>query len=194
MRKSRRITLTAGSTRIIVFLALSATVFYASCKKKNDTPTPTGTSLNNKDTAYVDSIYLNNSVEIKFGKLAMQKATTTALKNYAATLVAQQTKIKSSLDSLNSKKNYKPRIPSDSLDSYHASLYSSLSSMSASWSWDSSYMAIYQLNEDYSMYDILIETSTKGSDSDLKSFALKNSAVIVTQVGSDTTIIQNNGF
>lgn len=194
MRKSKKITLTTGTTRTIVFFAITATIFYTGCKKKDDATPATGTSLNNKDTAYVDSIYLNNSVELKFGKLAMQKATTSDLKSFAAALVAQQTKIKSSLDSLNSKKNYKPKLPSDSLDSYHASLYSSLNAMSNSWSWDSSYMAIYQLNEDYAMYDILIETSTKGTDTDLKSFALKNSAIIVLQVGSDTTIIKNNGF
>lgn len=197
MEKSKRQTfvgLTKGNFRFMVFFALTTLVFYTSCKKKDDATPASGTSLSNQDTAYVDSIYLNNSVELKFGKLALQKATTTDLKNFASVIIANQTKIKNTLDSLNSKKNYKPKLPSDSLDSYHASLYDSLSVMATGWSWDSYYMTIYQLDEDYAMYDAAIDASTKANDANLKSVALNISNIIITQVGSDTTIIQSNGF
>ena len=196
MKKSKRQTfvgLTKGNFRFMVFFALTTLVFYTSCKKKDDA-TPSTTSFSNQDTAYVDSIYLNNSIELKFGKLALQKANTNDLKNFASVIIANQTKIKNTLDSLNSKKNYKPKLPSDSLDSYHASLYSTFTTAASGWSWDSAYMAIYQLDEDYAMYDAAIDASAKANDANLKSVALSISAVIALQINSDTIIIQNNGF
>lgn len=125
-------------------------------------------SLTNSDKQFVMKAAMGGMLEVKVGKLAQEKGSSSEVKEYGAMMVKDHTKANAELMTLASSKGL--TIPS-ALDAKHENKYEGMTKLSGD-DFDKTYLK--DMIADHEQTVSLFEAEAKkGDDADLKSFATK---------------------
>jgi putative membrane protein len=154
-------------TAIITIFSITALM---SCDKDDD---PTTEKYSAKDKEFMTKATYTNIGEINSGNLALQKATSQAVNNFASMMITDHTNAQTQLQNLAQPNGQ--ILPSDT-DQEHKDMTAMLSSLSGD-AFDSTYMYMMVAGHDKAIA-LHQDEIQNGSDPDLKNFASEKILVI----------------
>jgi putative membrane protein len=125
------------------------------------------------DKGFVDKAATGGMAEVKLSKLAMDKAQSTEVKQFARKMVEDHTKANMELKQIAEKKSI--AVPT-ALDEKHQKAYDKLTKLTGA-DFDKEYMATMAMDHDDTV-KLFKEQSQNGQDPELKSFAMKTLPIL----------------
>jgi len=159
-------------------LTLPAVAGQAEQKKTTDTTETaagkTTTNLTSNDRKFMEKAASGGMAEVKLGQLAMDKATSPTVKEFAKRMVDDHGKANDELKEIATKKNFP--MPTD-LTTKDKATYDKLAKLTGD-SFDKAYMDAMVKDHDTDVKEFQHEAKLTGADPDLKAFAEKTVKVL----------------
>jgi putative membrane protein len=143
-----------------------ASVIIPSCDDDDDVVN----TINNADTEFMLKASLSNSAELNLGTLASTKATNTAVKAFAQTMVAEHTAAQAELKALGTSVGYAVK---DTVDPGHMALKTQLTGLAAGRVFDSTYIWV-QVADHQAAITAFQAEQTGGRQSNVVAYANTN--------------------
>jgi putative membrane protein len=121
------------------------------------------------DQAFVTRAAMGGMAEVEMGKLASEKASSSAVKKFAEQMISDHTKVNEKLETMATGKSLK--VP-NALDAEHKAKVEMLSKKSGA-QFDNAYIHA-QVAGHQKMQELLNQEAKNGADADLKAFAEKH--------------------
>lgn len=176
--------------QLMLALVVCATLgFTTGCKEDEDGPSVENANLNPIDREFLEQAVQSNLTEIELGNLASQRATSPAVKQYAAMMVAEHTQAHTALKSLATAKKWTIQ---DVLNDENRTKRDNLNNLQAA-AFDRGYMRSQVADHQVTSGKFATQID-QGTDPELKAYATQYKPGIDKHLTEAQTIVATLGF